>query len=268
MALGGPGRRDPRPAVREAIRISRTMGSAALALAYVANGRFDAFVQSGRHVGLGRGRGRADRGARRRAVTDVDGGPWFDVAKATRAVRDRRGAGGPPRGAAAPVARGRPVATARLSRRGRPPGYGPRQPAVRAGRAAARGPTRRRTPPTSRASARRPSAARPTSCWRDRRRRRRPSAGGPGRGRAAPRPCGRAASPRATGAPRSPGPPSRRALAGIASRCPYRARTAAADLAPQPGRPGKPSEASPTSASQSGIDDGATPHFARTPASS
>ena len=33
--------------VRKAIRISRTMGSAALALAYVANGRFDAFVQQG-----------------------------------------------------------------------------------------------------------------------------------------------------------------------------------------------------------------------------
>ena len=31
--------------VRKGIRISRSMGSAALALAYVANGRFDAFVQ-------------------------------------------------------------------------------------------------------------------------------------------------------------------------------------------------------------------------------
>ena len=33
--------------MRKAIRISRLMGSAALALAYVANGRFDAFVQQG-----------------------------------------------------------------------------------------------------------------------------------------------------------------------------------------------------------------------------
>ena len=33
--------------VRKAIRIPRTMGSAALALAYVANGRFDAFIQQG-----------------------------------------------------------------------------------------------------------------------------------------------------------------------------------------------------------------------------
>ena len=36
--------------------------------------------------------------------------------------------------------------------------------------------------------------------------------------------------------------------AGIASRCPYFARTAAADFAPQPASPGKPSAASPTSA--------------------
>src|SRR4029077_8430800 len=33
--------------VRKAIRISRTMGSAALALAYMGNGRFDAFIQQG-----------------------------------------------------------------------------------------------------------------------------------------------------------------------------------------------------------------------------
>ena len=33
--------------VRKAIRIPRSMGSAALALAYVANGRFDAFIQQG-----------------------------------------------------------------------------------------------------------------------------------------------------------------------------------------------------------------------------
>ena len=33
--------------VRRSIRVSRSMGSAALALAYVGNGRFDAFVQSG-----------------------------------------------------------------------------------------------------------------------------------------------------------------------------------------------------------------------------
>ena len=40
--------RDAGPrAVRKAIRISRSMGSAALALAYVGNGRFDAFIQQG-----------------------------------------------------------------------------------------------------------------------------------------------------------------------------------------------------------------------------
>ena len=42
-------------------------------------------------------------------------------------------------------------------------------------------------------------------------------------------------------------------------------RTAAADFAPQPGSPGKPSEASPTRASQSGIDSGVTPHFSSDP---
>ena len=33
--------------IRRSIRVSRNVGSAALALAYVANGRFDAFVQNG-----------------------------------------------------------------------------------------------------------------------------------------------------------------------------------------------------------------------------
>ena len=42
-AAVGPGARK----VRKSIRVSRNMGSAALALAYVANGRFDAFVQAG-----------------------------------------------------------------------------------------------------------------------------------------------------------------------------------------------------------------------------
>ncbi len=42
-----PGCRIRAPELRKAIRISRNMGSAALALAYVANGRFDAFIQQG-----------------------------------------------------------------------------------------------------------------------------------------------------------------------------------------------------------------------------
>jgi AcrR family transcriptional regulator len=45
MALSGPAL--IARALRKAIRVPRSMGSAALALAYVANGRFDAFVQQG-----------------------------------------------------------------------------------------------------------------------------------------------------------------------------------------------------------------------------
>lgn len=60
------------------IRIHRRMGSAALALAYVANGRFDAFVQNGglspwdvAAAGLIAERSGA-------VVTDVKGGPWWN----------------------------------------------------------------------------------------------------------------------------------------------------------------------------------------------
>jgi myo-inositol-1(or 4)-monophosphatase len=72
--------------VRKAIRIPRTMGSAALALAYVANGRFDAFVQQGglsawdiAAAGL-----IAERGGAR--VTAMDGGPWFDFAHMPKSI--------------------------------------------------------------------------------------------------------------------------------------------------------------------------------------
>ena len=72
--------------VRKAIRIARSMGSAALALAYVANGRFDAFVQQGglsawdvAAAGL-----IAERGGAR--VTAMDGGPWFDFAHAPTSI--------------------------------------------------------------------------------------------------------------------------------------------------------------------------------------
>lgn len=59
------------------IRIHRRMGSAALSLAYVANGRFDAFVQNG---GLSPWDVAASALIAERAgavVTDVDGGPWW-----------------------------------------------------------------------------------------------------------------------------------------------------------------------------------------------
>jgi len=72
--------------VRKAIRIPRSMGSAALALAYVANGRFDAFIQQGglsawdvAAAGL-----IAERGGAR--VTSMTGGPWFDLAHGPKSI--------------------------------------------------------------------------------------------------------------------------------------------------------------------------------------
>jgi len=72
--------------VRKAIRISRNMGSAALALAYVANGRFDAFIQQG---GMSNWDVAAAGLIAERAgatVTATDGGPWFDLGRKSRAV--------------------------------------------------------------------------------------------------------------------------------------------------------------------------------------
>ena len=81
VGRGGIGRER---AVGRQVRIPRRMGSAALALAYVASGRFDAFVQSGglslwdvAAAGLIAGRGGA-------SVTDAGGGPWFDLARGAR----------------------------------------------------------------------------------------------------------------------------------------------------------------------------------------
>jgi len=73
-------------ALRRAIRVPRSMGAAALALAYVAAGRFDAFVQEGglstwdiAAAGLIAERGRA-------TVTNLVGGPWFDIAASSRSI--------------------------------------------------------------------------------------------------------------------------------------------------------------------------------------
>jgi len=79
LAVGGrsPALRTRR--VRRAIRIPRQMGSAALALAYVANGRFDAYSQT---VGLSPWDIAAAGLIAERAgatVTDMTGGPWFDL---------------------------------------------------------------------------------------------------------------------------------------------------------------------------------------------
>jgi len=86
MALSGPGLVTRARAVRKAIRVSRSMGSAALALAYVGNGRFDAFVQQG---GLSSWDIAAAGLIAERAgatVTDLAGGPWFDVSRKPRSI--------------------------------------------------------------------------------------------------------------------------------------------------------------------------------------
>jgi len=86
LAVGGraPARRIAR--VRHEIRVSRTMGSAALSLAYVANGRFDAFSQT---IGLSAWDVAAAGFIAERAgavVTDLDGGPWFDLGAPTGGI--------------------------------------------------------------------------------------------------------------------------------------------------------------------------------------
>lgn len=86
MALAGRSATTRARNVRRQIRISRSMGSAALALAYVANGRFDSFIQQGglsawdvAAAGLIAERGGAQ-------VTAMDGGPWFDVSRGPRSI--------------------------------------------------------------------------------------------------------------------------------------------------------------------------------------
>jgi myo-inositol-1(or 4)-monophosphatase len=72
--------------VRRATRVSRNMGSAALAIVYLANGRFDAFVQTG---GLSlwdicaAGLIAVEGGAR---LTTLDGGPWFDINRPSSSI--------------------------------------------------------------------------------------------------------------------------------------------------------------------------------------
>jgi myo-inositol-1(or 4)-monophosphatase len=69
-----------------AIRVSRNMGSAALALVYLANGRFDAFIQAG---GLSvwdvcaAGLIAVEGGAR---LTTLDGLPWFDLSRPSKSI--------------------------------------------------------------------------------------------------------------------------------------------------------------------------------------
>src|SRR5262249_24888948 len=80
---GWAARRDK---VGRAIRRSRHMGSAALAIAYLATGRFDAFVQAG---GLSlwdilsAGLIAVEGGVR---LTSLDGLPWFDMSRPTQSI--------------------------------------------------------------------------------------------------------------------------------------------------------------------------------------
>lgn len=73
-------------AIRKAVRVPRSMGSAALGLAWTANGRFDAFIQW-------RGLSLWDLAAAGliaeeagNTVTTVDGSPWFDLTRPTRST--------------------------------------------------------------------------------------------------------------------------------------------------------------------------------------
>ncbi|HEU0237615.1 MAG TPA: inositol monophosphatase family protein [Candidatus Limnocylindrales bacterium] len=86
MTLSGRSVASRSRAVRRAVRITRQMGSAALSLAYVANGRFDAMVQQGglspwdvAAAGLIAERAGA-------ALADMIGGPWFDLARPPKTV--------------------------------------------------------------------------------------------------------------------------------------------------------------------------------------
>lgn len=81
LALSGRSVASRARALRKEIRVSRSMGSAALGLSYVANGRFDAFVQETSlspwdvaAAGLIAERAGA-------VLTAFDGSPWYDPTK-------------------------------------------------------------------------------------------------------------------------------------------------------------------------------------------
>jgi myo-inositol-1(or 4)-monophosphatase len=73
-------------AIRRLTRVGRSLGSAALGLSYVANGRLDAYAQQG---GLSTWDVAAAGLIAERAgavVTELDGSPWFDIARPTKAM--------------------------------------------------------------------------------------------------------------------------------------------------------------------------------------
>jgi myo-inositol-1(or 4)-monophosphatase len=86
LALSGRSVASRARALRKEIRVSRSMGSAALGLAYVGNGRFDAFVQETSlsawdiaAAGLIAERAGA-------VVTPFDASPWYDPARPPRSA--------------------------------------------------------------------------------------------------------------------------------------------------------------------------------------
>ncbi len=84
LALAGRAVTSRIRAVRKAVRVSRNIGTSALAFTYVASGRFDAAIQT---AGLSPWDIAAAGLIAERAgatVTDAEGGPWFDVTRATR----------------------------------------------------------------------------------------------------------------------------------------------------------------------------------------
>jgi myo-inositol-1(or 4)-monophosphatase len=84
LVLGGRAAVSRARAVRKAIRVSRSMGSASLGLAYVANGRFDAFIQE---TGLSAWDIAAAGLIAERAgavLTAFDGSTWYDQTRPTR----------------------------------------------------------------------------------------------------------------------------------------------------------------------------------------
>jgi myo-inositol-1(or 4)-monophosphatase len=86
MSLTGRAAASRARAVRRVVRVPRSMGAAALALAYVAGGRFDALVQEG---GLSTWDIAAAGLIAERAgavVTDLAGGPWFDLSRPPRSI--------------------------------------------------------------------------------------------------------------------------------------------------------------------------------------
>lgn len=86
LALAGRSVTSRHLAVRKAVRVTRNIGTSALAFAYVAAGRFDASIQT---AGMSAWDIAAAGLIAERAgatVTDAEGGPWFDVARATRTL--------------------------------------------------------------------------------------------------------------------------------------------------------------------------------------